>query len=86
MIKPFIKLRKKTWLPVKWFFSRRNVVEGLVMPPKIDLYERYEAVKESLRQAELKTEPNKEELALLRGQNELLKWIVEYDSSKETTE
>lgn len=85
MIKPFIKLRKKTWLPLKWFFSKRNIVEGLVMPPKIEIYERYKSVKESLAQAEIKVEQNREELALLRGQNELLKWLVEY-GSKETTE
>lgn len=80
MIKPFIYLRKKILLPLRWRQVRKKRTEGVTYPPVSMLIELQEGLAKEVVIAKGKN--NYRKSYKLQGKIDLIDWIINYASSQ----
>ena len=82
MIVLFIKIRKLTWLPIKFWLTRNKIINGIEMRSNKEIYERIKEEKTNLLRAERKEVKDPYEIDRYQTILNTLNWIVN-DSTKQ---
>lgn len=81
MWKSLIKLRKNTWLPLKFFFERKKQAKGILYPPTIKLLNKADEIRDLLLKAE--RELDVEKIEYWKGSMAIIDWLVSYGDTDE---
>ena len=74
MIKPFIEIRKRTWLPIKFRLKRKKLIDEIELRSPEEIYDRIKETETLLVKAETGRDIN--EQAMYRTVLKTLKWIT----------
>ena len=77
----FIQVRKKTWLPMKFWFERKKKASQIEYPSTLIFLEKSDEVRNKLLRAEREGDTSK--IEYWKGATEIIDWIMSYGETNE---